>query len=144
MNCERIEAMISGYVDGELTQQEAQRVRLHLEDCAACRRLHNELQALKADVAALDWPRDDAALLETLEQDLFARASAGIGWFLLLLGAALLLILGIVEFVTAENTPWHEKLGIALLWLAPLALLASVIRQRLIAYRTDKYRKVKL
>ena len=32
------EALISGYLDGELTQGDAQRVRVHLEDCAVCQR----------------------------------------------------------------------------------------------------------
>lgn len=144
MNCEGIETMISGYVDQELTQQDAQRVRLHLEDCAACRQLYTELKDLKGRVARLDWPRGDEAELEVLERDLLARLSAGIGWFLVVLGAALLLIFGIVEFLGADSMPWYEKLGIALFWLAPVALLASVIRQRLLTYRNDKYRNVKL
>lgn len=144
MNCERIETMISGYVDQELTQQDAQLVRLHLEDCSACRRLHAELKDLKGRMAGLDWPHGDEAGLEALERDLFARVSAGIGWFLIVLGAALLLILGVVEFMSADSMPWYEKLGIALVWLAPVALLVSVIRQRLLTYRNDRYRNVKL
>jgi len=143
MSCERIETLISGYVDRELTQQQAQQVRLHLEDCIACRKLHAELQDLKGRVARLDWPRGDEAELAALEHDLLARVSARIGWCLLLLGGVLLLIFGVVGFLTADDMPWYEKLGIALLWLAPVALLASVIRQRLLTYRNDKYRNVK-
>ena len=35
--------MLSGYIDGELTQQARQRVRLHCETCATCRK---ELETL--------------------------------------------------------------------------------------------------
>ena len=41
------EALISGYLDRELTQGEAQRVRLHLEDCAECRSLADEITRLR-------------------------------------------------------------------------------------------------
>ena len=41
------EALISGYLDGELTQGEAQRVRIHLEDCTSCREIAEEMTTLK-------------------------------------------------------------------------------------------------
>jgi hypothetical protein len=41
------EALLSGYLDGELTQGEAQRVRLHLEDCTTCRETAEEMTTLK-------------------------------------------------------------------------------------------------
>ena len=41
------EELLSGYLDRALTQGEHQRVRVHLEDCAACRGLLAELAALR-------------------------------------------------------------------------------------------------
>ena len=34
--CSSIEAKLSGYLDGELTQQESQRVHNHLQQCEQC------------------------------------------------------------------------------------------------------------
>ena len=33
---EHVGELLSGYIDGELTQQQAQRVRIHCERCDAC------------------------------------------------------------------------------------------------------------
>ena len=39
--------LLSGYVDGELTQADAQQVRVHLEQCPRCRGLMSNLQKKK-------------------------------------------------------------------------------------------------
>jgi anti-sigma factor RsiW len=39
--------LLSGFVDGELTQQERQRVRLHCEECDECRENLANLRALR-------------------------------------------------------------------------------------------------
>ena len=41
------ETSISGYLDGELTQRDDQRVRLHLEDCAECRAIADGMRKMK-------------------------------------------------------------------------------------------------
>ena len=41
------EALISGYVDGTLVQGDAQRVQIHLEDCASCRALVDEITSVR-------------------------------------------------------------------------------------------------
>ena len=41
------EALLSGYMDGALVLGDQQRVRLHLEDCATCRTLVEELAAVR-------------------------------------------------------------------------------------------------
>lgn len=41
------EAILSGYLDGELTQGDEQRVRLHIEHCAGCGIVIDELRKLR-------------------------------------------------------------------------------------------------
>lgn len=144
MKCEKIEIMISGYLDRELTQQENQQVRVHIDECTSCNKVYKEMKTLKEKMGQLSYPKSDLEVLDELENDLFARSSAGVGWFLVILGAVFLVGMGVIEFVTSENTSWQEKGVIALIVLGPLALLATVIRQRVMTYKNDKYRKVKL
>ena len=49
------EALISGYLDGELTQGEAQRVRVHLEDCVECRKTADRLGQIKEATIGIVW-----------------------------------------------------------------------------------------
>jgi len=43
-DCNETEPLLSGYLDGELTQGDRQRVELILEDCAECARVFDEMK----------------------------------------------------------------------------------------------------
>ena len=62
-NCDRKfdEALLTGYLDGALTQADDQRVRIHLEECADCRRLSDELRELRETTMTtrFELPADD-------------------------------------------------------------------------------------
>ena len=55
------EELLSGFLDGMLTQADEQRVRLHLEDCPSCRAQLAELAALReaALTTRFALPADD-------------------------------------------------------------------------------------
>ena len=55
------EELISGYLDGALPQVQSQRVRLHVEDCATCRSLLEELSTLRETAMSTRFhgPADD-------------------------------------------------------------------------------------
>ena len=75
--------------------------------------------------------------------DLPARASAGIGWVLFIAGAVTLLGLAIWEFAIDNEVTIWVKLGVAGVWFGLLFLFLSVLRQRLLSWKTDKYKDVK-
>ena len=54
------EALLSGYLDEALVQSDEQRVRVHLEDCATCRALVDELAVVREATmsSTFDTPRD--------------------------------------------------------------------------------------
>ncbi len=54
MNCEQMTALLSAYVDGELTEQEEMQVQEHLAQCADCRALLEQLQALHTSFSDLE------------------------------------------------------------------------------------------
>ena len=42
--------LLSGYIDGELTQQQQQRVRVHCDSCTACAQKLEQLEKLRQEV----------------------------------------------------------------------------------------------
>lgn len=145
--CAAIGELLSGYVDQELTQQQAQRVRIHLETCEACRRLHADLRNMKEQLRQLSWPISDEEMLEKLEKDLFASGARNLGWLLLAVGTLFAVVAGTVAFflfLAAPDVPVLVKLFNGLLVIGGLALFVSVVRERLLTYKKDKYRNVKL
>ena len=134
------EALISGYLDGELTQADAQRVRLHLEDCAECRVTADELAQLKEATMSSKFKIPD---------DGWDEAPRG-GASHILRNAGLLVglawLVGLVSWLIWELAQDPEGLfGLLLVGgflLAAGLILASVLIDRRRAMKNDKYTKV--
>ena len=54
MNCEQMTLLMSAWLDGELSEQEEQQMKEHLEQCAECRALMEQLQALHTSFSDLE------------------------------------------------------------------------------------------
>jgi predicted anti-sigma-YlaC factor YlaD len=134
------EALISGYLDGELTQADAQRVRLHLEDCIECRAVADELAQLKEATMSSEFKIPDDGWDETPRggaSHLLRNAGAvvGLAW---LFGMTLWLIWELA------NDP-DALIGLLLVGgflVSAGLLLASVIIDRRRTIKNDKYRRV--
>lgn len=54
MNCEQMTMLLSAYLDGELSVQEEKQMQEHLEQCADCRALLEQLQTLHTSFSDLE------------------------------------------------------------------------------------------
>ena len=135
---------LSGYLDGDLTQQERPRVELHLAGCGECTGMLAELEDLRRRMgqSGLSSKHDDH-WREDMD-DLGVKLSRGMGW-LLLIGAALIIGGFIVfSFLTDPGMSGGWKLVISAFYLGLAGLFVSVLRQRLIERKTDKYKDVEI
>jgi len=136
------ESWITGYLDGELTQAEAQQVRLHLEDCAACRGLLDDMKQLREATMTTPFraPSDDQ--WNELPRGGASRFGRDLGW--LLLGLSLVGLAGLGAWrVLTESSGRLEQVLMMALGTALLGLFVSVLIDRLRVRGTDRYRRVK-
>lgn len=139
-----VEALLSGYLDGELTQQQSQRVDVHVSSCAECRDRLSDLAELRQRVSGARLsPVQEDAWRENMN-DMVVKVSRGLGWLLFLGGLLLVAGLGIYQFVIDTAAGWGVKLVISAVYLGLGALLVSVLRQRLVERKTDKYKDVEI
>ena len=143
-SCQHFEELLTGYLDGELTQQESQRVAVHIEQCEDCRKTLRQLQQLQQAVQETQYPNLEQEKLETMMNDLTSKSLQGIAWFALSAGLAMIIAFAVYAFWIDTGMPWYHKLAMSLIWGGGIGLFVSVLRQRLIARKTDKYRRVKL
>ena len=54
MNCEQMNDLLWAFLDGELTAQEEEQMHAHLEQCADCRALLEQLQTLRTSFSDLE------------------------------------------------------------------------------------------
>jgi len=135
------QTLLSGYLDNELTQAAEQRVRIHLEDCAHCRALYQELVELREATMTTTFREPDDAQWDERPQSLASGLSRGLGW---ILGSIWLAI-------TAGYGLWMAWAGIEgilerLLVFggvsAVVLLFLSVLLDRIRTYKSDRYREV--
>ncbi len=142
-NCTRSfdEEQISGYLDGALPQVQSQKVRLHVEDCGACRTLLEELRTLRETAMSTRFHGPDDEEWPELPRTRQARLSRSMGWIVLI--AWLLVTTGFAlwRLFTSSGDP----LEIFLILGLPggiLLLFISVLIDRLRDLKTDRYRGV--
>ena len=135
------EALISGHLDGELTQAAEQRVRIHLEDCEHCRALLAELQVLRAATISTEFHQPDDSQWDESPRSGLSLLARRTGWVVAIIWAVFL----------ASFALWHFWQGSANLverilvfgGLSAVALLfTSVLIDRLRAAANDPYREV--
>jgi anti-sigma factor RsiW len=135
------EILISGYLDGELTQGDTQRVRIHLEDCPACRATADELTKLKEVTMGskfqiprdLQWDEAPRSSASRLARD--AGLVIGLAW-----------LVAVIGYLIVELAGTEDVLGILLVGgfvLSAGLIIVSVLLDRRDAYKTDRYRRVK-
>lgn len=140
-----VDELLSGYIDGELTQQESQCVRLHCENCNACRGTLEELRELRATVGKASLSDRSHDIWRETMQDTKVKAARGIGWLMVIGGALVGVGFAILNLIMqAPPLSLPEILIIVGIYGGLLVLLLSVLRQRLIERKTDKYKDVEI
>ena len=141
---EHVGELLSGFVDGELTQQERQRVEVHCSDCDQCESELAELKVLRERIGKSHLNEFGQDVWREMMDDTTVKTTRGIGW--LLLGGAALIVagIGIFEFIFDSSMSFLEKALVGGVYLGVALLFFSVLRQRLIERKTDKYKDVEI
>jgi len=141
---EHVGELLSGYIDGELTQQERQRVEIHCDDCEDCARDLKDIKELREAVGATKLSEFGEDTWRETMNDTSVRASRGIGWLLLIGGGLVAAGIAVFSFLTDPTIEWHMKVIIVAIYSGMALLFISVLRQRLIERKTDKYKDVEI
>ncbi len=142
-NCTRSfdEEQISGYLDGALPQMQSQRVRLHVEDCGACRTLLEELETLREAAMSTRFHGPSEDEWPELPRTRPSRFSRSMGWVLVVAWLVVVASLALWRFLSQAADPLEIFLALGLPG-GLLLLFVSVLMDRLRELKTDRYRGV--
>ncbi len=102
LNCEDAEYVINLKLDGELAEEDEPLLATHLEQCADCRRLHEELErvdaALRDGLGAIELPEPD---IDATRQRVHHAQRVRAAWTTWLPAAAALLLVATVVLAAA-------------------------------------------
>ena len=134
-------SLLSGYVDGELTQADSQRVRVHLDECPDCRQQVEEIGRLRAVAAATRFPVPTDDEWNESPRSRSSSLLRRVGWVMVTIWLAVLVWQVAIELIESTGG-WLEKALVIGLGGAVLLLFLSVLADRLTALKSDRYRRV--
>ena len=140
------DALLSAYVDGELSRAEAAEVEQRLEHDQRARAIVDQLRRLKEMTGAMRLKEPPAEEWEVFWQSHYNRLERSLGWILLLVGGVLTggwgayLLLRILW--SDSSLPTGLRWGITAAVAGLAVLLVSVIRERLHRRKTTRYKDV--
>lgn len=135
---------LSGFVDGELTQQERQRVTLHCEVCDPCREDLAKLRVLRERISTAHLSEVGEDKWRETMNDFGVHTPRRIGWLMLIAGLLAIAGIGLIGFLFSDEIHIGMKLILIAIYGGLATLLYSVLRQRLIERKTDKYKDVEI
>ncbi len=142
----RIEEMLAGYVDGELSEEEKHTFEEELQRNPQLQAELKKFNALKEVTGLIKYADLPEEVWESYWQSLYKKLERGIGWISLSLGAIILVGYGLFEFFSQlyidPEVPIIIKIGASALTVGLAILSVSLIRERFFAYRRDRYKEV--
>ena len=147
MNCQEYKGLLMGYLDGELSAEEKDRLEKHLKTCASCQEELGDFRKLIAITNEVGLLEPEDKLWERHWGGIYNRIERRIGWVLFGVAAIALLIYGgfvmVEEIVTDPKISVLLKVGICAMIIGLAILFVSVVRERLFFWSNDRYKNVR-
>ena len=145
MTCDAFHQMAGAYLDGELSDDDRRRFEDHLAACDACRREVADLKRLTEDLDMIRFKEPGDEELARYWSGVYNRLERGLGWILFSAGAILTLCYGafkvIEELVRDPAVSVLLKVGVCALIAGLVVLFVSLLRERLVVCKVDRYSK---
>jgi anti-sigma factor RsiW len=137
-----LEEKLSAYLDGELTQQEAQRVSVALRHSPELRAKYEDLKRLRDEIRSLDFPAPNDQEWRRIVGQATFKTTRGLGWLLWAGAAAVLTGYALWEFATDPSIEALERIGVLTMLLGIALVFLTVLWERLGAHKHDKYKDI--
>ncbi len=145
-NIEKYQLLIMKKIDGEISPAEARELQAFLKTHPEQRRELEMFQQIKEDTSKMKKHLLPEMAWDDYWRQLYNRLERGFSWVLISIGAIIVLGYGAFEFVSEfladTGAPPLLKAGITALVLGGVILLISVIREKIMLRKHDKYKEI--
>lgn len=143
---EHLREMLAGYVDDELSDEQKKAFEKELANNAELRAELDKFTKLKEVTGMVQYADLPLAVWESYWSSLYRKLERGVGWILFSVGAVILLLFGLYVGLRGlyidPNVSLWVKIGVTGVGAGLVFLLVSFVRERLFAYRRERYREV--
>ena len=138
--------MLAGYIDGELSDNDRLAFEEELKVNQELRAEMEEFMKLKEVTGIMTYADLPDEVWENYWQSLYKKTERSLGWIFFSIGAIVLVFAGLFQIMTElysdPTVPLFIKTAVTILLLGAVILLVSFSRERLFAYKRDRYKEV--
>lgn len=127
------------YADGEMEPGERAAFEQHLETCASCRELYDELKDLREVTDSMKIADLPETVWDKYWTVIYNRIERSVAWFLFVLGACILSLFWICRVITNPSIRNIVGLGTVLMVAGLAVLFLSVFREKTAVNKSDRY-----
>lgn len=146
MECSEIRILLTGLIDGEIDESQKQNLFDHLKTCKSCQETYNSFVQLKKDTDDMKLKKLPEVYWDEYWTNVYNRIERGISWIFVSIGLIIILAYGsyqvMQEFYLSPEQPMFIKIGVGLLTAGMIVLFISVLREKMMIRKVDKYRSV--
>jgi hypothetical protein len=143
---ERELGLLNKAIDCMLSPGEAEEFRRLLTGRSDVRSEYESLKSVKEATMEMKFKQPPEETWDRYWAGVYSRLERGIAWLLISIGAAVVLAIvgygAVMKFLGDTSTPLAVKLGVGVLLLGGAVLLVSVLREKLMIRKKDKYKEV--
>ncbi len=144
--CKDVRIKLMGLIDNEISGEEKEDLLKHIEGCPSCKKIYNEFRTLKKETKEMKFKKLPEIYWDDYWTHVYNRMERGIGWILLSIGIIVLFSYGgyeiLRDFFLDPQKPFLLKIGTGTLTAGMIVLFVSVLREKLLIRKIDKYRSV--
>ncbi len=146
MDHERVNELISSYLDNELDEGQRREVEEHIERCPECRKEYGEMARFEEVMRKMSLKQPPKEAWQVYSESVYNRMERGIGWILLSVGAMIILFFGgyqiVKGFIEDPTIPLIVKAGILLGMGGVVILLVSIVREKVFVGKRERYKEI--
>jgi hypothetical protein len=146
LSSDSYELKIMAFIDGELPQEEMIEIKRMIDSDKIYREKYNELLKITEVTRAMQLKKLPDMYWDEYWQHIYNRLERGISWILISIGSIIILSFALWNFirnllVDQQLNPIF-KIGILLLLIGLVILLISIVREKIMVKKVDKYKEV--
>lgn len=143
---EEIQLKVMAYIDGELPESEMKAVKKEIDTDEKYKQAYLSLMKVKEVTREMKFRKLPEMYWDDYWTQIYNRIERGISWVLISVGTIIVILFLLWQFIEKiiadKNIHVLLKTGIFLIMAGLIVLIISVLREKLMVRKVDKYREV--
>jgi len=146
ISCEEMTLHMMALLDDELDKDKMKDVIDHLETCKKCSDDYASIKKVKEITGKMTFKKLPEFYWDDYWNHIYNRLERGLSWIFVSLGAIIILCFTVWKFldifIAKQNIHPLLKAGIFIFFIGIIILIISVLREKIMVRRVDKYKEI--